>query len=115
MSMKIDGSYNYYKPDHAGQYNEAGEKMGQPEKGTSQPKVRSDVPDKSAEKCTVNTDKVDREIETLRKKVQQLEQQVRSASGDEKKVKELALAQAKSELSQKANDTYRRQHSSVSV
>ncbi len=45
-----------------------------------------------------------------------MEQQIRSASGDEKKVRELEkeLAQVESELSQKDNDTYRRQNAFVS-
>lgn len=58
-------------------------------KGGEQSKVNSHNPEKSAEKCTTNTDKVDREIEKLKEKQQQLKQQIKSASGDEKKVKEL--------------------------
>lgn len=78
-----------------------------------QPKVKSDEPEKSEETCTGSTDKVDREIKRLKEKKKELEQQIRSASGDEKKVKELEnkLAQVERELSQKDNDTYRRQHS----
>lgn len=78
-----------------------------------QPKVKSDNPEKSEEKCTGNTDKVDREIRKLKEKKKQLEQQIKEASGDDKKVKELEkeLAQVENELSQKDNDTYRRQHS----
>lgn len=82
----------------------------------NQPEVKADHSGKPAEKCTTNTDKVDREIKNLKQKQQQLEQQIRSASGDEKKTRELEkkLAQVKSELSQKDTDTYRRQHASVS-
>lgn len=78
--------------------------------------VNSDNPEKTAKKCIANTDKVDREIEKLKEKQQQLKQQIESAAGDEKKVRELErkLAQVESELSQKDNDTYRRQHASVS-
>lgn len=78
------------------------------------PKVNN--PEKSAKECTTNTDKVDREIEKLKEKQQQLKQQIKSASGDETKVKELEkkLAQVESKLSQKDNDTYRRQNASVS-
>lgn len=87
---------------------------GTDEKG--QPKISSDTPEKSAEKCTTNTDKVDREIEKLKEKKQQLEQQIRSASGNEKKVRELEkkLAQIEGELSQKDNDIYRRQNAEIS-
>ena len=81
-----------------------------------QPKVGADSPEKAAEKCTANTDKVDREIEKLKEQKQQLEQQIKAASEDEEKVKELEkkLSQVESELSQKDNDTYRRQHAVIS-
>ena len=97
--------------------------MGKDENGN--PKVMYDDPKKvkqskgksgsrgdDAEKVTGNTDAVDREIEKLKKQKQQLEQQIRRASGDEEKTRELEkkLAQVESELSQKDNDTYRRQH-----
>lgn len=85
-------------------------RVGQDENGKQ--KVFYDDPKKSAEKCTGNTDQVDREIEKLKEKKKELEQQIRLASGDEKKVRELEnrLTQVESELSQKDNDTYRRQH-----
>jgi len=96
-------------------------RLGRDEEGRKkvifgQPKVNSDNPERPAEKCTCNTDKVDREIEKLREKKQQLEQQIQSAAGDEGKVRELEkkLAQVESELSQKDNDTYRRQNAVVS-
>ena len=58
-----------------------------------------------------NSDKVDREIEKLKKKQQELERQL-SAETDETKIKDLErqLAQVERELKQKDNDTYRRQH-----
>lgn len=89
-------------------------RLGQDEDGKK--KVVFDNPEKPAEKCTGNTDKVDREIEKLKEKKQQLEQQIQSAVGDENKIKELEkkLAQVESELSQKDNDTYRRQNASFS-
>lgn len=86
--------------------------------GKEQPKPKADGnrPGKPSEKCVTDTDRVDREIEKLKEKKQQLEQQIRSAFGDEKKVRELEkeLAQVESELSQKDNDTYRRQNAFVS-
>ena len=91
--------------------------VGKDENGN--PKVLYDDPKKAdgedAEKCTTNTDKVDREIENLKRQKQQLEQQIKAASGDEEKTKELEkkLAQVESELSQKDNDTYRRQHAVI--
>ena len=85
--------------------------LGQDENGNR--KVFFDDPKKSEEKCVGNTDKVDREIEKLKEKQQQLEQQIQSAAGDEQKVRELEkkLAQVEAELRQKDNDTYRRQNS----
>ena len=61
-----------------------------------------------------NTDKVDREIEKLKKKQQELEQRLNSET-DEAKIKDLEhqLAQVERELKQKDNDTYRRQHTTV--
>jgi len=84
--------------------------------GSEQPKVNPDNPKESSKKCTVNTDKVDREIKKLKEEKQQLQQQISSSAGDEKKTRELKqkLAQVENELSQKDNDTYRRQHASVS-
>lgn len=97
-------------------------RLGQDENGN--PKVWYDDPKKPAnagkgsapeapeEKCTGSTDQVDREIKQLKEEKKQLEQQIKTASGDEEKLKELEqkLAQVESELTQKDNDTYRRQH-----
>ena len=61
-----------------------------------------------------NTDKVDREIEKLKKKQQELEQRLNTETG-EAKIKDLEhqLSQVEQELKQKDNDTYRRQHATV--
>lgn len=67
--------------------------------------------DAEDEKCTCNTDKVDREIEKLKKKKSELEQQINSETDDRRlKNFENKLAQVERELNQKDNDTYRRQH-----
>ena len=57
-----------------------------------------------------------KEIKQLKEKQRRLEQQIRSASGDKKKARELEkkLEQVQSELSRKNNDTYRRQNALVS-
>lgn len=70
---------------------------------------------KKEERCIANTDKVDREIEKLRKKQQELEQRLGSEA-DESKIKNLKsqLNQVERELSRKDNDTYRRQHTQFS-
>lgn len=79
-----------------------------------QSKVGADS-SKDAEKCTTNTDRVDREIKKLKEQKRQLEQQIKATFGDEEKIKELAkkLSQLESELSQKDNDTYRRQNAVI--
>lgn len=114
-----NGNRKIYFEDPNKSGNEDGE--GQPKvnedgagknENGGQPKVSGDNSGKPAEKCVANTDKVDREIKKLKEKKQQLERQIRSASGDEKKVRELKnkLAQVENELSQKDNDAYRRQN-----
>ena len=67
--------------------------------------------DKNGQSCTCNTDKVNREIEKLKKQKQELEQQINRET-DESKIEDLKakLAQIEKELSQKDNDAYRRQH-----
>lgn len=64
------------------------------------------------EVCEGNTDKVDREIEKLKKKREELEQRLNTET-DEARIKDLErqLAQVDRELKQKDNDTYRKQHS----
>ena len=61
-----------------------------------------------------NSDKVDREIEKLKKRQQELGQRLNTET-DEAKIKDLErqLAQVERELKQKDNDTYRRQHTTV--
>lgn len=98
---------------------ESGVRANSPEKDkkAEQLKTKSDSRDDDAEEVTGNTDAVDREIEKLRKQKQQLEQQIKAASGNEEKARELEkkLAQIESELNQKDNDTYRRQHTVFTV
>ena len=60
-----------------------------------------------------NSDKVDREIEKLKKKQQELEQRLNTET-DEAKIKDLErqLSQVEQELKQKDSDTYRKQNAS---
>lgn len=97
--------------------------MGKNENG--QPKIYFDDPEwnegtkgsgkkasgSRAESCTCDTGRVDREIEKLKRKQEELEQQL-SAETDGTKIKDLEkkLTQIEEELSQKDNDTYRRQN-----
>ena len=105
----------FFDDPKAGHAKEQDDRSEKNEDGKA-PKVGGDSQGKPAEKCVTNTDKVDREIKKLKEKKQQLEQQIQSAFGDEKEIRELEkkLAQVENELSQKDNDTYRRQNASVS-
>ncbi len=105
----------FFDDPKAGHAKEQDDRSEKSEDGKA-PKAGGDSQGKPAEKCVTNTDKVDREIKKLKEKKQQLEQKIQSASGDEKKIRELEkkLAQVENELSQKDNDTYRRQNASVS-
>ena len=111
-----DGSRKIFfdDPDKADRLDNKDEPKA--EKDGKNPKADGNGQGKPAEKCVGNTDKVDREIKKLKEKKQQFEQQIRLASGDEKKIRELEkkLAQVENELSQKDNDTYRKQHAEFS-
>lgn len=68
-----------------------------------------------AEKCTCDTGKVDREIQQLKKRREQLEGRLRTET-DAAQIQALErqLAQVDRELAQKDNDAYRRQHAEFS-
>lgn len=97
-------------------YDDPKKSGGTDAEGKEQPNVKPGSREEDVEEATGNTDAVDREIEKLKKQKQQLEQQIKAASGDEEKVKELEskLSRVERELSQKDNDTYRRQHAVIS-
>lgn len=67
---------------------------------------------KKAERCIGNTDEVDREIRKLKKKRDQLKQQLAQAKEDPEKEAKIQkqLAQVENELKMKDNEGYRRQH-----
>ena len=84
--------------------------VGKDENGS--PKVFFDDPEaRPAETCTANTDKVDRELERLRSRQEALAQKL-GAEPDPARARALEqkLAQVEAELSQKDNDSYRRQN-----
>ena len=119
------------KPEPTGRYRLGKDEDGKPKIYFDDPERAEDTPDvsdssgrdksakgpersgsdKEGQSCTCNTDKVDREIEKLKKQKQELEQQINRET-DESKIEDLKakLAQIEKELSQKDNDTYRRQH-----
>ena len=73
-------------------------------------RVKNEKSEKS-EMWRCSTDKVDREIEKLKKQKAELEGKL-SMEKDERKIQELErqLSQVERDLSQKDNDTYRKQH-----
>ena len=77
-----------------------------------QRKIHFDDPEKEpAETCTGNTDRVDREIESLKRKRDELARQIERTEDPAKaKALEKQLAQVERELSQKDNDAYRRRN-----
>ena len=83
--------------------------QGQPK---AKPQDESEKP--NIVKTTVNTDKVDKEIEKLKQTQTQLEQKIAAAKGPKEKEKlEAQLAQVNAELKAKDNDTYRQQHMEI--
>ena len=78
------------------------------------PSIHFDDPEK-AEQTTTNTDQVDRELEQLRKKAEDLQRQVQNAADPQQAQRlQKQLQQVEYELSQKDNDAYRRQHAVIS-
>ena len=104
-------------PDRTPDSGKLPEKGEEPDKNAR--KTGGKEPDKDAKKadgekpewCRGSTDKVDREIEKLKKRKSELEGQLRTEQ-DDRKIQSLEreLAQVERELSQKDNDGYRRSH-----
>jgi len=86
-----------------------------PERGRRADGTEKKEPANKAESCTGNTDKVDREIEKLKKEKEELESRI-NCETDDTKIRELEkkLAQVERALRQKDNDAYRRQHATFS-
>ena len=73
-----------------------------------------DKNEKSSE-TTMDTDKVDREIERLKERKRQLEQQKNMEEDEQKKAAlDIQIRQVEMELMEKDNDNYRRQHAVIS-
>lgn len=97
-------------PDYD-EYIPSGEKPEEPDSDKQVPSGKK--PEKpEEEKCTANTDKVDAEIERLRKARETLQRQIQQAADDPDKCAQLEqkLAQVERELTLKDNDSYRKQH-----
>lgn len=88
------------------------------EPGEDGPKIKFSDPEKAEGKplnvTTMNTDQVNREIERLRKKVEELEAKAAKAEGPERERLERQLKAAQQELNQKDNDGYRRANAKIS-
>ena len=79
--------------------------------GTQPDQAAKKAAGKEPERCRCSTDKVDREIEKLKKRKKELEGQLRTEDDESKiQVLEQELAQVERELGRKDNDGYRRQH-----
>ena len=110
-----DGQPKIYFDDRSRAEDAAKQPEGTPEaeepdpagQGAKGPEGKKD----KGETWECNTDKVDREIEKLKKQQQELEQRLNTET-DAAKIKALErqLAQVEQELKQKDNDTYRRQN-----
>ena len=101
-----------------GRYWVGKDEDGQPRIYFDDPERAEDAPEQPKGKkdkdevWECNTDKVDREIEKLKEKRQELEQCLNTET-DEAKIKELEsqMTQVEMEVEQKDNDTYRKQNS----
>lgn len=100
-------------PEKAGEADP--EKAGPEKTGPENPEKAA--PEKAgkkrkAERCVGNTDEVEREIRKLKKRKQQLEQQIAQSgdSPDRQQKLQKELDQVENELKQKDTDSYRRQH-----
>lgn len=103
------------RPASAEKSGEQPEVSAEPNADNEQPKNvdgSKESDDKEETSCTVNTDKVDREIKQLKEEKKQIEQEIKSNQNNEDKRKELEkqLSQVESELSAKDNDAYRKQN-----
>ena len=80
------------------------------EKNASEGSEKADR-DAGKQRCTVNTDRVDHEIEKLKQERQELEQQLQGETDETKRqTVQQRLEQVERELSQKDNDAYRRRN-----
>ena len=89
----------------------------EPEAEAPEDAPRPEGPDRSGEeeeRWACDTGEADREIERLKKRKEELERQLSAETGEARtEALERQLAQVERELKQKDNDTYRKQHSTV--
>lgn len=112
-TLRFDDSMKTEKEDE-----EDPAKAAEEEKAAKERKAAEE--EKKAEKAktrttTINTDRVDREIKELEEKIEDIAQDLSTATGEEAEELEQQLLLDRIELRLKDNDTYRRAHSQVSV
>lgn len=122
MTKDEDGNpvLRFDQPDKAAEEKGAAGKEPSPAEEAAEEKAAEEQKAKESEKAketktTMNTDRVDREIQQLTEEVEELEQQLRTATGDAAGKLEQKLILSKIELRIKDNDTYRRAHADIAV
>lgn len=120
-SFRFDRLEKGEKNNPAGLYSIAGfSKNAESQKSEENRNQDTDNPPSEEEpkvtKCTINTDRVDSEIKKLHEQKEKIKQQLNAASDDPEKREKLQkeLQNVDSQLLTKDNDSYRKQHSSVS-
>lgn len=107
--------YDRYSPEEAsppaGLYRLAHDENGSPVIQFDDPEA---PPQEKTEQCTINTDRVDREIEGLKKEQRQLQQRLYTAAPEQAEDLQRQLDQVERALRQKDNDGYRRQNAVIS-
>ena len=124
IEKRFDTFTHQPKPEPSGRYTVSHDADGAPTikfdeiaKEQEQPSPNTDTENENKPKIvktTVNTDAVDREIDKLKKTLQETKQKLASAnSPEEKEVLQNQIQTLEMELKQKDNDTYRRQHMQI--
>ena len=98
--------------------DENGNRRIQTDDDKQEAKAKPDLskqPDNQAQNCTADTNKVDREIQALKKEAMRLKGELATTHNEQKaKALQKQLAKIQQALQQKDNDTYRRQHTQFS-
>ena len=110
-TLRFDDPQKAEKEDEAAKAAEE-EKAAKEQKAAEEEKKAKRT---EARTTTINTDRVDREIEELEEKIEDAAQDLSTATGEEAEELEQQLLLDRIELRLKDNNTYRRAHSQVSV
>lgn len=110
---QINPSAGLYRVNHDGQGKPVLQ-FNDPDKARDQARTKPFSSQAPIESCTTNTDRVDREIQRLKKQQQSLQQQINNASPQQAEHLQRQLDQITRELQQKDHDNYRRQKAVIS-